>query len=80
MLVVFRVATISDASWLRSPAAMFGENGLRRSAKAAANIWFTAANCREKSGLASLDAARQRTADDQIESEGFADALDVGGL
>lgn len=31
-------------------------------------------------GLASLDAARQRTADDQIESEGFADALDVGGL
>lgn len=31
-------------------------------------------------GLESLDAVRQRTADDQIESEGFADALDVGGL
>lgn len=31
-------------------------------------------------GMESLDHVRQRTADDQIESEGFADALDVGGL
>ena len=32
------------------------------------------------SGLESLSDVRQRTTDDQIDSEGFADALDVGGL
>jgi hypothetical protein len=32
------------------------------------------------SGLESLSGVRQRTTDDQIDSEGFADALDVGGL